>query len=115
MSQRGETELFAQALELPPEARQQFLQQACAGDSVRLAEAMALLEAHHAADSLLDETCSLSPLEPEQPGTMIGRYRLLQKLGEGGFGVVYLAVQKQPVLRQVAIKVIKAGLDTKEF
>ncbi|MEZ6099953.1 MAG: protein kinase [Pirellulaceae bacterium] len=115
MSQRGETELFAQALELPPEERQQFLRQACAGDSVRLAEAMALLEAHHAADSLLDETCSLSPLEPEQPGTMIGRYRLLQKLGEGGFGVVYLAVQKQPVHRQVAIKVIKAGLDTKEF
>ena len=48
----------------------------------------------------------------EQPGTMVGRYKLLQKIGEGGFGAVYMAEQEEPVRRRVALKIIKAGMDT---
>jgi len=50
----------------------------------------------------------------ELPGTMIGRYKLLEKIGEGGFGVVFMAEQVEPVQRKVALKIIKAGMDTKE-
>ena len=50
----------------------------------------------------------------EKPGDWIGRYKLLQKLGEGGCSVVYMAEQEEPVKRRVALKVIKLGMDTKE-
>src|SRR5262249_48468207 len=50
----------------------------------------------------------------EQPGTVIGRYKLLQKIGEGGMGVVYMAEQREPVVRKVALKIIKAGMDTRQ-
>src|SRR6185436_8699794 len=51
----------------------------------------------------------------EQPGMMIGRYKLLQQIGEGGFGLVYMAEQSEPVQRKVALKIIKAGMDTREI
>src|SRR6266700_1312760 len=50
----------------------------------------------------------------EKPGDIIDRYKLLEKIGEGGFGVVYLAEQKEPVKRRVALKIIKLGMDTRE-
>ncbi len=52
--------------------------------------------------------------EVEGPGSIVGRYRLLEKIGEGGFGVVYVAEQKEPVKRRVALKVIKLGMDTRQ-
>ena len=55
-----------------------------------------------------------SDFQAERTGTMIGRYKLLEKIGEGGFGVVYMAEQVEPVQRKVALKIIKAGMDTKE-
>ena len=55
-----------------------------------------------------------TPLAAENPGDRIGRYKLLQKLGEGGCGIVYLADQEEPVKRRVALKVIKLGMDTRE-
>ena len=50
----------------------------------------------------------------ERPGTLIGPYKLLQEIGEGGFGVVYMAEQVEPVRRKVALKIIKPGMDTKQ-
>src|SRR5437867_11781697 len=55
-----------------------------------------------------------SDFQIERTGTMIGRYKLLEKIGEGGFGVVFMAEQVEPVQRKVALKIIKAGMDTKE-
>src|SRR5262249_10164707 len=55
----------------------------------------------------------LSPI-PEQVGDQIGRFKLLQVLGEGGFGVVYMAEQREPIKRKVALKIIKVGMDTRE-
>src|SRR5579862_3821982 len=60
------------------------------------------------------QTIVLSLPAEEQPGEQIGRYTLLQKLGEGGCGIVYLAEQHEPVRRRIALKVIKLGMDTKE-
>jgi len=59
------------------------------------------------------ETTRLTVPPEERPGTRIGRYKLLQKIGEGGCGVVYMAEQEEPVKRRVALKVIKLGMDTK--
>jgi len=59
-----------------------------------------------------EPTCSVVPLL-ERPGTWIGRYKLLNVLGEGGMGVVYLAEQQRPIKRQVAVKLIKPGMDSK--
>ena len=81
----------------------------------------ALLAAHDQADQFMREPASpnhpagadLPVARSEKPGDRIGRYKLLRQLGEGGCGVVYLAEQEEPVRRQVALKIIKLGLDTK--
>ena len=59
-------------------------------------------------------TIVVNPLLSEQPGDRIGRYKLLDQIGEGGFGVVYIAEQQEPVRRRVALKIIKLGMDTKQ-
>ncbi len=83
-----------------------------------------MLKAHDNSDSFLKDpaaefgaTIDLSPAEPplaEQPGALIGPYKLLEQIGEGGMGVVYMADQQAPVRRRVALKVIKAGMDTRQ-
>ena len=79
-----------------------------------------LLRAYENAGSILDrpaagyaETVDQKPIL-ETAGTLIGRYKLLQQIGEGGFGVVFMAEQQEPVRRKVALKIIKPGMDTKE-
>src|SRR5690349_18377909 len=59
-------------------------------------------------------TIKLPRFEEEAPGSMIGRYKVLEKVGEGGFGVVYVAEQREPVKRRVALKIIKLGMDTRQ-
>src|SRR5262245_6271879 len=65
-------------------------------------------------EGLAADESARTDIQIELIGTMIGRYKLLQKIGEGGFGVVYMAEQVEPVQRKVALKIIKAGMDTKE-
>src|ERR1700687_436086 len=104
----------------PPEARSDYLKQIC-GDDLALADRVAqLLRAHQETPSFLESpppglggTIDLPPLS-ERPGIVIGPYKLLQQIGEGGMGVVFMAEQTRPVQRRVALKIIKAGMDTRE-
>jgi serine/threonine protein kinase len=115
-------ELFDRALEFPSaEERQAFLKQACGGDVALQERVERLLSAHEKASSFLDApaacdvpTAVTQLMVEEGPGTMIGRYKLLQQIGEGGCGVVYMAEQHEPVRRRVALKVIKLGMDTRQ-
>jgi WD40 repeat protein/serine/threonine protein kinase len=111
--------LFDAALELPPERRGAYLQEACGGDEALRGRVEALLRAHESAGTFMDNVAvdpgrgTLVVKPAEQLGDRIGRYKLLQQIGEGGCGVVYMAEQEEPVRRRVALKVIKLGMDTK--
>jgi len=117
-----EREIFVEALQRSmPAERAAFLAASC-GDDQTLRHAVERLLAAHAKEGrfLLDspppglgDTRCQSPIA-EQPGTQVGRYRLLQWIGEGGFGAVYMAEQEEPVRRKVALKIIKLGMDTKQ-
>src|SRR5436853_3158869 len=111
-----EKEIFEQALDITPaEERLRFLTSACGKDAVLLARVQALLRADESGESFLPEQpkATVVPIT-EKPGDCINRYKLLQQIGEGGCGVVYMAEQTEPVRRRVALKVIKLGLDTKQ-
>src|SRR5687768_12648878 len=109
-----EEALFIDALAQPPEQRGTFLAQQCGADAALLARMAALIAAHDGPSSLLEPVAvSRNLTSEEKPGEWIGRYKLLQKIGEGGCGVVWMAEQEQPVRRRVALKVIKLGMDTK--
>ncbi|MHC4575734.1 MAG: serine/threonine protein kinase, partial [Planctomycetota bacterium] len=103
-----------------PAERSAYLKSACGDDADLLVRVEALLKVHdsehsivEAAASSLDMTLVTEPLA-EGPGTKIGRYKLLQLIGEGGFGAVYMAEQEKPISRKVALKIIKLGMDTKQ-
>jgi tetratricopeptide (TPR) repeat protein len=100
-------ELFQTAADLPAGARGSFLDRECRGESSLRTHVEALL-AH------LDGGATLASPAAEAPGTIIDRYKLLQVIGQGGFGIVYMAEQLQPVVRKVALKIIKLGMDTRE-
>ncbi|MBL8878913.1 MAG: protein kinase [Phycisphaerales bacterium] len=105
-------QIFSEALEQPAEQRDAFLRGRCGDDADLVAEVLSLLAAHHSNDGLTT-TFTVSPLS-EKAGTIVGRYKLLQKIGEGGFGAVFMAEQREPVVRKVAIKIIKVGMDTRQ-
>ncbi len=101
-----------------PALRSDYLEQVCGDNTALLARVQALLEVHEQEQDFLksasdepNSTIDSSPIT-EGPGTEIGRYKLLQKIGAGGFGVVFMAEQQSPVVRKVALKVIKPGMDT---
>ena len=111
--------LFAQALLLPEAEWPAFLDRECGKDTALRARLEALMRAHQAAGDFMDTPAPAPRREtansaPEMPGTRIGRYKLLQKIGEGGCGVVWMAEQEEDVRRQVALKIIKLGMDTRE-
>jgi len=112
--------LFLEATERhAPEEWPAFLDQACAGDAELRSAVDRLLRAreklgsfHENAGPILGET--VDARENERPGTVIGSYKLVEEIGEGGMGTVFLAQQSEPVRRVVALKVIKAGMDTRQ-
>ena len=131
-SQR-EKSLFNAAQDITDPARQRaFLEEACGGDQGLRVRIDRLLKASETADDFLAgcapaleaAAVALDPSQiipaqgvaqptDEKPGSRIGPYKLLEKIGEGGCGIVYMAEQERPVRRRVALKVIKLGMDTK--
>jgi serine/threonine protein kinase len=95
-----------------------FLDQACGSDVALRTRVEELLRAHRDAGAFLGgaETPEVTHDEPiaERPGTVIGPYKLLEQIEEGGFGVVFMAEQQEPIRRKVALKVLKPGMDTKQ-
>jgi eukaryotic-like serine/threonine-protein kinase len=115
--ERDPKDIFAEALRLTnPAERTAYLARACAGDPALHKNIESLLHAHERAGQFLQPTVLLpeAGVALERPGTMIGRYKLLEQIGEGGFGVVYMAEQTEPVQRKVALKIIKPGMDTRQ-
>src|SRR5687767_8324111 len=113
--------IFNEALEIAaPEARAAYLDRTCGADPALRRKIDSLLIAYEkASDSFVDLEGNLPTLvsettrDLEGPGSVIGRYKLLQQIGEGGMGAVYMAEQEEPVRRRVALKIIKLGMDTK--
>jgi serine/threonine protein kinase len=112
--------IFAGALCLPAEERAAYIEQAARGDAAQRQRVERLLQGYEAAEFLenpvaarSEQTIAVGVPFTEKPGDRIGRYKLLQQIGEGGCGVVYMAEQEEPVRRRVAFKVIKLGMDTK--
>jgi tetratricopeptide (TPR) repeat protein len=103
-------DLFQRALDLDRDERTGFLEEACDDHAVR-DEVRSLLAAFDEADEFLAEP---PQLPGEQEGDQIDRYRLLERIGEGGFGVVWMAEQQEPIRRRVAVKIIKLGMDTRQ-
>jgi serine/threonine protein kinase/tetratricopeptide (TPR) repeat protein len=118
-----EEALFILALAKPAEKRADFLDGACLGDPTLRKRLEALLAAHDRTGPGLDGPTKaaiptikldLADGSDESVGQTLGRYKLLERVGEGGCGVVYVAEQTEPVRRRVALKVIKLGMDTKQ-
>ncbi|MFO0816990.1 MAG: serine/threonine-protein kinase [Pirellulales bacterium] len=130
-----EEDLFESLVKAPLEARNWLLEQKCGSDAVLRERLRLLLEAHDRSNLLDDPLPTVemeaaagqlrgeqtgclpstdSPL-PEKPGVKIGPYILEQRLGEGGMGAVWVASQNEPVKRRVALKLIKAGMDSREI
>jgi eukaryotic-like serine/threonine-protein kinase len=114
-------EIFSGAMEREsPEARANYLDEVCGSDLDMRRRVERLLDAQPNVGSFLDSpaagsTMTLPPPQVmEAPGTVIGPYKLLEQIGEGGMGIVYMAEQTQPVRRKVALKIIKPGMDTKQ-
>jgi WD40 repeat protein/serine/threonine protein kinase len=114
----NEEEIFHEALARNPADRAAYLDGACRGDPALRASVDALLRANVGAGGFLISPARDAAVElktaAEGPSTAIGPYKLLEQIGEGGFGVVYLAEQTRPVRRKVALKVLKPGMDTRQ-
>jgi WD40 repeat protein/serine/threonine protein kinase len=114
-------QIFLAAVEIEsPAERAAYLEQACHGNSSLRARLDELLEVNSISGAILDRppveppaTAQFEPID-EQPGSVVGSYKLLQQIGEGGMGLVFMAEQQRPVKRKVALKIIKPGMDSKQ-
>jgi serine/threonine protein kinase len=119
-SPNRDVEVFTTAVQLSAAERATYLDHVCVNDAELRREVSALLKFHDSAGDFLEQSPHGAAVETRleasigvKTGDRIGRYKLLQPIGEGGCGVVYLAEQQEPVRRRVALKVIKPGMDTK--
>src|SRR5262249_54327917 len=128
----AEAVFFAALAKIDPAERAAYLNEACGTDADLRRQVDRLLAAHPQVGSFLQDDVAVPPSTlggvgrevsggatvevpiTERPGTVIGPYKLLQQIGEGGMGVVWMAVQTRPVQRKVALKVIKPGMDTRQ-
>jgi WD40 repeat protein/tRNA A-37 threonylcarbamoyl transferase component Bud32 len=119
-----EREIFFEALGMTtPEARAAYLQDTCGRDITLRRRVEELLKEHFSNDSLLAgsaldgerATFQLESAPEAAPAQALGRYKLLEKVGEGGFGEVWMAEQREPVKRRVALKIIKLGMDSRQI
>ncbi len=108
--------ILTDALEIASDAeRRQFVERACGEDAELRRQVEELIENHFRAGSFLESPpVHQASCVVERPGTVIGPYKLLEEIGQGGFGVVFMAEQTQPVRRTVALKVLKPGMDTSQ-
>jgi serine/threonine protein kinase/Flp pilus assembly protein TadD len=111
--------IFCSAIEIEsPEERRALVEQACGEDADLKQQVERLLHAHFHGRSILDTpvlpVATVDEPRRETAGAMIGAYKLLEQIGEGGFGVVFMAEQQHPVRRKVALKVLKPGTDTRQ-
>jgi tetratricopeptide (TPR) repeat protein len=118
----SEREIFVAALaKSDPSARAAYLAEVCGADVALRQRVDSLVREHEQLGSFL-ESPAASPAtatteeapRSEEPGSVIGAYKLLEQIGEGGFGVVFMAQQQEPIRRKVALKVLKPGMDTRQ-
>jgi len=121
VGEKTEEAIFKAAIKLEsPAERVAYIRRACGSDAELHTRLNVLLHAHDEAGDFLetppldlDVALQSSPVS-EGPGTVIDRYKLLEKIGEGGMAVVYMAEQQEPIRRKVALKIIKLGMDTRQ-
>src|SRR3954465_10560369 len=112
---RTEKTVFLEAAEIAsPTERAAYLKRSCGDDRQLRTAVEALLLSHQRTQGMLDATINHEPPIAERPGTIIGPYKLLQQIGEGGMGIVFMAEQTVPIQRTVALKIIKPGMDTRQ-
>jgi len=117
---KDEEAIFNESIKMKSAAeRDAFIKSACGDNAELLARVEALLKVHYEDEGFLKSPPGIedtldNQVLTEGPGTRIGSYKLLQMIGEGGFGVVYMAEQQEPIRRKVALKIIKLGMDSKQ-
>jgi serine/threonine protein kinase/tetratricopeptide (TPR) repeat protein len=120
MDSGRDLEIFTEAIQLPLSERASFLDRVCAADPALRQRIDVLIKTLDRAGTFLEQPPSAvveagraKATAGEKPGDWVDRYKLLEQIGEGGCGVVFMAEQKEPVRRRVALKIIKPGMDTK--